>query len=41
VRDQIALLEKAGFSEVQFIGTTGTKTSDYTVGAHFSAVARK
>nr|WP_268753197.1 hypothetical protein [Desulfopila aestuarii] len=41
MRDQIALLEKAGFSEVQFVGTTGTKTSDYTVGALFCALAAK
>jgi hypothetical protein len=37
VRDQISLMEKAGFSEVEFVGLTGFRTSKYTVGALFRA----
>lgn len=37
MRDQIALMEKAGFTGVRHIGATDTRTSDYTVGALFAA----
>jgi arsenite methyltransferase len=37
VRDQIRLLEEAGFKEVEWLGMTGFRTSQYTVGALFRA----
>jgi hypothetical protein len=40
VRDQIELLQNAGFKEVECVGKTKTKTADYTVGAHFLAKRR-
>jgi hypothetical protein len=30
-------MEKLGFSDVEFVGTTGIKTSDTTIGATFRA----
>lgn len=41
MRDQIALMEKAGFAGVECVGNTSIRTSDYTVGALFKAVADK
>jgi arsenite methyltransferase len=38
VRDQIRLMEEAGFKEVASPGTTGFRTSQYTVGALFRGV---
>lgn len=40
MRDQRELMEKAGFVDVRFVGKTGVKTSEYTVGALFTAVRR-
>ena len=37
VRDQINIMEKVGFSDVEFLGKTGFHTSKYTVGALFRA----
>ncbi len=37
MRDQVLLMEKAGFSRVEYMGKTATRTSDYTVGALFKA----
>lgn len=37
MRDQKMLLEKAGFEEVEFLGTTGFKTSPRTEGALLKA----
>jgi arsenite methyltransferase len=37
VRDQIDLLEKVGFSNVESPGSTGFRTSQYTVGVFFRA----
>ncbi len=37
MRDQITLLEKAGFSRSECIGNTEIRTSEYTVGALFKA----
>ncbi len=37
MRDQIELLQNAGFQEVECVGKTETKTADFTVGAHFLA----
>lgn len=31
-------MEKVGFSNVEFLGTTGFRTSKYTVGALFRAL---
>ncbi len=41
MRDQISLMEKAGFTSVKFVGKTPVKTSSYTVGALFSARCEK
>jgi hypothetical protein len=38
VRDQLTLLEKAGFESVEFIDRSGFKTSPHTEGALFQAV---
>lgn len=38
MRDQIQLMEKAGFIDVRYHGETMIRTSAYTVGALFSAV---
>jgi len=38
VEDQISLMKQAGFSNVECLGMTGTRTSKYTVGALFKAV---
>jgi hypothetical protein len=40
VRDQIKLLQNAGFQEVECVGKTNMKTADFTVGAHFLAKRR-
>lgn len=37
VRDQIEMMEKVGFSGIEFLGETGFRTSKYTVGALFKA----
>lgn len=37
VRDQMILLQNAGFSDVEYIGTTGFRTSQYTIAALFRA----
>jgi len=39
VGDQIKLMEKAGFKDVECVGNTGISTSEFTVGALFTAVA--
>jgi hypothetical protein len=31
-------MNAAGFTDVRYVGKTGIKTSQYTVGAHFTAV---
>ena len=38
VRDQINLMKQAGFSDVEYLGATGTRTSKFTIGALFRAV---
>jgi len=38
VRDQLTLIEKAGFVDAVHHGFTHTRTSEYTVGALFTAV---
>lgn len=38
MRDQITLLEKAGFHSVEFMGSSGFKTSPHTEGTLFKAV---
>lgn len=35
MRDQITFMEKAGFIEVECVGKTDIRTSEYTVGALF------
>jgi len=37
VGDLLDLLGKAGFSQVEFLGSTGITTSEFTEGALFSA----
>lgn len=37
MRDQINIMEQVGFSGVEFLGETGFRTSQYTVGALFRA----
>jgi hypothetical protein len=37
VRDQISIMEKVGFSGIEFLGKTGFRTSQYTVGVLFRA----
>ena len=37
VRDQLNIMEEVGFSDVEFLGETGFRTSQYTVGALFRA----
>jgi len=34
-------MEKVGFSDVEFLGETGFRTSQYTVGALFRAIKAK
>ncbi len=41
MRDQVSLIESAGFREVECVGMTNVKTSDYTIGALFKAIACK
>lgn len=40
MRDQIELLQNAGFQEVECVGKTKMKTAEYTTGAHFLAKHR-
>ena len=40
MRDQIELMQKAGFQEVECVGKTTMKTAEFTVGAHFLAKRR-
>lgn len=40
MRDQIELMQNAGFKEVECLGKTRVKTSEYTIGAHFLAKRR-
>lgn len=37
MRDMIELMQKAGFTDVEHLGKSGTSTSQYTVGALFKA----
>jgi len=37
VGDQLALMQKAGFISVEYLGTSGVATSRFTVGALFRA----
>lgn len=37
MRDQLILMENAGFTNIRYVGQTGVQTSEYTVGAHFTA----
>ena len=37
MRDQIKLMEQVGFSNVESLGETGFRTSQFTVGALFRA----
>ncbi len=38
VGDQVRLLQDAGFSDVEYVGTTGFRTSQYTIAALFRAI---
>jgi hypothetical protein len=38
VRDLLAILEAAGFEDVEYVGKTGVTTSKFTEGALFKAV---
>jgi hypothetical protein len=33
-------MEQAGFSDVEYLGATGTRTSKYTIGALFRAIKK-
>ncbi len=41
MRDQLTLMEKAGFMGVELVGKTPVKTSSYTFGALFRALCKK